>query len=59
MIDYSVAKNICKNIGRNISKYLSRKYSQKLLDHAKQSATDAVKITSKRVIQTQQKELVT
>ena len=27
------------------------KYSQKLLDHAKQSATDAVKTTWKRVIQ--------
>ena len=27
------------------------KYSQKLLDHAKQSATDALKTTSKRVIQ--------
>ena len=46
----SFAKNMCKNIGENISKSLSSKYSpgmlamrQKLLDHAKQSATDAFK----------------
>ena len=30
---------------------MSSKYSQKLLDHAKQSATEALKTTSKRVIQ--------
>ena len=47
----SFAKNMGKNIGKNISKNLSGKYSQKLLDHAKQSATDAPKTTSKRVIQ--------
>ena len=29
---------------------MSSKYSQKLIDHAKQSATDALKATSKRVI---------
>ena len=40
-----------KNIGKNISKILSSKYSQKLIDHPKQSATDALKITSKKVIQ--------
>ena len=40
-----------KNIGKNISKNLSGKYSQKRLDHAKRSAADALKITSKRVIQ--------
>ena len=40
-----------KNIGKNISKNLSGKYSQKLLDHAKRSAADALKTTSKRVIQ--------
>ena len=28
-----------------------RKYSQRFLDHAEQSATDALKTTSKRVIQ--------
>ena len=40
-----------KNIGKNISKNLSRKYSHKLLDHTKQSATDAFKTSSKRAIQ--------
>ena len=52
------AKNMGENIGKNISQNLSGKYSpgmlavyQKLLDHAKQSATDAFKTTSKRVIQ--------
>ena len=34
-----------------MSKKLSSKYSQKLLDHAKQSATDALKTASKRAIQ--------
>ena len=34
-----------------MSKILSSKYSQKLLDHAKQSATDALKISSKRAVQ--------
>ena len=40
-----------KNFGKNISKKLRGRYSQKLLDHAKQSATDAFKTTSKREIQ--------
>ena len=35
------------NIGKNIMKNLSGKYRQKLLDHAKQSATDALKTASK------------
>ena len=43
----SFAKNIGKNSGKTISKNLRGKYSQKLLDHDKQSATDALK----RVIQ--------
>ena len=47
----SFAKNLAKNIGKNISKSLTSKYSQNLLDHAKQSATDAFKTSSKRVIQ--------
>ena len=34
-----------------IGKYLSGKYSQNFLDHAKQSVTDALKTTSKWVIQ--------
>ena len=33
------------------SNNLSSKYSQKLFDHAKQSATDAFRITSQKVIQ--------
>ena len=36
-----------KNIVKNISKNLSGKYNQKLLDHAKQSATDTFKTDSK------------
>ena len=47
----SFAKNMGRNIGKNISKNSSSKYSQKLLDHAKKSATDALKTASKRVIQ--------
>ena len=43
----SFAKNIGKNIGNNVSKNLSSKYSQKLLVHAKKSATDALKTASK------------
>ena len=40
-----------KTISKNISKTLCGKYSQKFLDHAKQSATDALKTYSKRVFQ--------
>ena len=47
-----------KNTGQNISKTLSSKYGEKLVDHAKQSATDALKTSPKRVIQKQQKQLV-
>ena len=47
----SFAKNMGKNIGKNVSKNLSGIYSQKLLDHTKQTATDVLKTTSKRVIQ--------
>ena len=36
------------NMGKNISKSLCSKYSQKLLDHSKQSATDALKTASKK-----------
>ena len=42
------ARNMGKSIGKNKSKKLSSKYSQKLLDHAKQSATVARKTASKR-----------
>ena len=47
----SFAENGGKNIGKNLSKKLTGKYSYKLLDHAKQSATDALNNTSKRAIQ--------
>ena len=47
----SFTKNMGRNIGKNKSKHLHSKYSHKLLDHVKQSATDAFKTTSKRVIQ--------
>ena len=40
-----------RNIGKDISKNLSSKYSQKLFDHAKQTATDALKTASKWAIQ--------
>ena len=43
----SVAKNMDKNFGKNVSS----KYSQKILAHAKQSATDALKAASEREIQ--------
>ena len=42
---------MCRNIGKSISISLTSKYSQKLLDHAKQSATDVLKTASKRSIQ--------
>ena len=35
-----------KNIGKNINKNLSSKRSQKLLEHAKKSATDPFKTAS-------------
>ena len=45
----SFAINMGKNMGRNISKILSGKYIQKLVDHAKQFATDALKTASKKI----------
>ena len=42
--------NMGKNIGKNVSKSLNCRYSEKRLDHAKQSATDFFKTSSKRVI---------
>ena len=47
----SFTKKMGRNIGRNKSKNLIGKFSQKHLNHAKQSATDALKTDSKRVIQ--------
>ena len=43
--DYGVltfAKYMGRNIDKNISKTLSRKYNQKLVYHAKESATYAI-----------------
>ena len=45
------ARNMGENIGKTINANLSSKYSQKLLDHAKLSATDILKTASKRAIQ--------
>ena len=39
------------NIDKSWGKKLSGKCSQKVFDHPKQSVTDALKTTSKRVIQ--------
>ena len=39
------------SFAKNMGKSLSSKYGQKLLDSTKRSATDAIKTTSKRVIQ--------
>ena len=47
-----------KNVGKNISKNLSNKHSQKLFDHVKQPAADALKTASKKAFQKQQKQLV-
>ena len=43
--------SLARYMGKNISKNLSTENSQKLLDHAKKSAADAIKTTSKRAIQ--------
>ena len=40
-----------KHISKNISKYFSGEWSQQILDHDKQSATDAHVTSSKAVIQ--------
>ena len=53
LMDYgflSFANNMGKNIGKSISKNLNGKNCQKLLDHAKQYATDAFNTASKREI---------
>ena len=40
--------SLTKDISKDLSKNLSGKYSHKLLDHVKQSATDALETASKR-----------
>ena len=47
-----------KNTGKSLSKNLSDKYGQKVFDHARQSTADALKNTSKKIIQKQQKRPV-
>ena len=44
----SYAKIMGRNVGKNTRKNLISKYSQKLLDHFKQPASDALKSASKR-----------
>ena len=48
---FCFAKNMSQDIGKDISNNICGKYSHKLFDHVKQSDTDALKTTSKRVIQ--------
>ena len=45
--------NFCESkiIGKNINKILSSKYSRKLIDHAKQSASDASTTALKKAIE--------
>ena len=50
-IDFCLLLEIWETMSNNCLFNLSSKYSQKTLDHAKQFATDALKIASKRVIQ--------
>ena len=50
----SFARKMGKNGGKNVSKNLNSKCRQKLLDHAKQSALDPLKTTSKRATQKKQ-----
>ena len=50
-MDFCLLLNMDQYNGKNISKSLNSKCSKKLLDHAKQSSTDAFKTSLKRVIQ--------
>ena len=43
--------HFARNMSTNISEHINSKYSQDILDHTKQSATDAFKTASKRAIQ--------
>ena len=61
--DYGYVKGyefllFAKYIGKYISKNVSSKYSPKILDHAKQSVTDAFKFSSEKSIQNQRKQRV-
>ena len=50
-MDFCLLSEIWGKFGKNISKKLSSKCSQKLLDHAREFATDALNTFSKRAIQ--------
>ena len=50
--------SFAKNMGRNISKNPISKYTQKLIDHAKQSVTGALKTAPKIAIQKTAEALV-
>ena len=54
----SSAKNMGRKIDKNMSRNLGSKYSQKLLDHAKKFAINAIKTASIRGIQKQKTQLV-
>ena len=43
--------SFAKTMGKNMNKILNGNYSQKFPDYAKQSATDTLRTTSKRVTQ--------
>ena len=45
-----------KNIGKHVSKVFSGIYSKKILDHVKQSGTDALKTSSKKDIKKKKKQ---
>ena len=46
------------SFAKNMGKSLSNKYGQKLLDSAKKSTADAIKIASKKQFEKQPKQLV-
>ena len=47
----SFAENMDESSGKDLRKNLDGKYSKNIFDHAKQSARDALKTTSKMLIQ--------
>ena len=49
-IDFLSFASMGKNIGKNINENFSCKYSKKLLDHAKQPATDVLRTASRKAI---------
>ena len=46
------------SFAKNMGKSLSNKYGQKLLDSAKRSTTDAIKLLQNEQLKEQQKQLV-